>query len=75
MTHLAGYQGLSDEGWGINSASVTTTPIPAAIWLTGSALAGLGFFPPQAEVRNRNAVRRTIGVGRIAPNGGEQIAK
>ena len=44
LTHLAGYQGLSDEGWGINSASVTTTPIPAAIWLTGSALVGLGFF-------------------------------
>jgi len=44
LTNLAGPQGLSDEGWGINSASVTTTPVPAAIWLTGSALAGLGVF-------------------------------
>ena len=38
-------QGLADEGWGVNSASVNTaSPIPAAIWLIGSALIGLVGF-------------------------------
>ena len=47
FAYTGAYQGLGDEGWGVNSASVTTTatPIPAAIWFTGTALIGLcGFF-------------------------------
>jgi hypothetical protein len=38
------YSGLSGGGFYFDDVVVTAVPIPAALWLFGSALAGLGWF-------------------------------
>lgn len=42
--HYDGLQGMNDEGWGISKGSVSAVPVPAAVWLFGSAIAGFGFI-------------------------------
>ena len=40
----AGFQGLGDEGWGIEKVEVAATPLPAAFPLFASGLAAAGLF-------------------------------
>jgi hypothetical protein len=40
----AGFQGLGDEGWGIEKVEVGATPLPAALPLFASGLAAAGLF-------------------------------
>jgi hypothetical protein len=53
----AGFQGLGDEGWGINNldvTAVTSVPLPTAGFLFGVGLCGL--FSLAGRSKNRKAV-------------------
>jgi hypothetical protein len=40
----AGFQGLGDEGWGVEQVSVSATPLPAALPLFATGLGALGLL-------------------------------
>ena len=45
----AGFQGLGDEGWGVNNLNVSSVPVPPAALLLGTGLIGLASLRRKAK--------------------------
>ena len=56
----AGFQGLGDEGWGIEKVEISQTPLPAALPLFASALAAAGLFGWRRKRKDPSKVNQQI---------------